>query len=69
MLTHSLAAPSDGVNSWNKNWNFRSDNWLYSYRWEQLIANRNRFDLVEALTWNGASTQARTYKLVSRDQR
>lgn len=44
-----------GASSWNKNWQFRSDNWLYSYRWEQLIANRNRFDLVEALTWNGAS--------------
>lgn len=25
---------------------------LFSYRWEELIANRDKFDLVEALTWN-----------------
>ncbi|CED85561.1 Glycoside hydrolase, family 71 [Phaffia rhodozyma] len=41
-----------GVDSYNKNWIYRSDDWLYSYRWDQLIANRARFDLVEALTWN-----------------
>ncbi|KAL7412808.1 glycoside hydrolase [Mrakia frigida] len=41
-----------GVNSWNKNWIFRSDNWLYASRWETLVANRDKFDLIEALTWN-----------------
>lgn len=25
---------------------------LYAYRWEQLVANRDKFDLIEALTWN-----------------
>ena len=29
-----------------------SDDWLYSYRYEALVSNRDKFDLIEALTWN-----------------
>lgn len=39
-------------NSWNKNWLYRSDDWLYCQRWEDLIAMRDRVRQVEILTWN-----------------
>ena len=41
-----------GANSWNKNWLYRSDNWLYATRWEQLIAMRSTVKSLEILTWN-----------------
>lgn len=41
-----------GANSWNKNWLYRSDNWLYATRWEQLIAQRQSIKSLEILTWN-----------------
>jgi glucan endo-1,3-alpha-glucosidase len=41
-----------GANSWNKNWLYRSDNWLYATRWEQVIAMRDRVKMTEILTWN-----------------
>lgn len=41
-----------GANSWNKNWLYRSDNWLYATRWEQLIAQRQSIKALEILTWN-----------------
>ncbi|BEI82626.1 hypothetical protein CcaverHIS002_0304940 [Cutaneotrichosporon cavernicola] len=41
-----------GVNSWNKNWIYRSDNWLYCTRWEQIIAQRGVSTMTEILTWN-----------------
>ncbi|KAL7413970.1 glycoside hydrolase, partial [Mrakia frigida] len=37
--------------SWNKNWLFKSDDWLFARRWQQLVENRNRFDMIEVLTW------------------
>jgi glucan endo-1,3-alpha-glucosidase len=40
------------VNGWNKNWIYRGDNWLYSKRWEDVIAMRDRVKMVEILTWN-----------------
>jgi hypothetical protein len=33
--------------TYNKNWIYRSDDWLYANRWEELIANRNSIDFVE----------------------
>ncbi|WVR05826.1 hypothetical protein IAU60_002851 [Kwoniella sp. DSM 27419] len=39
-------------NGWNKNWIYRSDNWLYATRWESLIAMRDKVKSVEILTWN-----------------
>jgi glucan endo-1,3-alpha-glucosidase len=41
--------------SYNKDWIYRSDNWLLATRFEMLIANRNKFDMVEIISWNGAS--------------
>lgn len=41
-----------GQNSWNKNWIFQSDGFLYAKRWEILVQNRDKFDLIESLTWN-----------------
>ena len=41
-----------GANSWNKNWLYRSDDWLYASRWEALIAMRDRVKSLEILTWN-----------------
>jgi glucan endo-1,3-alpha-glucosidase len=41
-----------GVNSWNKNWLYRSDDWLYATRWEQVIAMRDSVKMTEILTWN-----------------
>lgn len=41
-----------GANSWNKNWLYRSDNWLYCERWEEIIAMRDVSTMTEILTWN-----------------
>jgi len=41
-----------GANSWNKNWLYRSDDWLYCTRWEQIIAMRESVKMTEILTWN-----------------
>ncbi|KAK4684846.1 glucan endo-1,3-alpha-glucosidase, partial [Tremellales sp. Uapishka_1] len=40
------------VNGWNKNWIYRSDDWLYCNRWEQIIAMRDSVKMTEILTWN-----------------
>ncbi|ORY25195.1 glycosyl hydrolase family 71-domain-containing protein [Naematelia encephala] len=41
-----------GANSWNKNWLYRGDDWLYCSRWEQIIALRDSVSMTEILTWN-----------------
>ena len=41
-----------GADSWNKNWLYRSDDWLYCTRWEQIIAMRENVKMTEILTWN-----------------
>ncbi|KAF9516438.1 glycoside hydrolase family 71 protein [Hydnum rufescens UP504] len=41
-----------GVNTYNKNWIYRSDDWLYNTRWELLIEKRAQIDMVEIITWN-----------------
>ena len=45
-----------GANTWNKNWIYRSDDWLYAKRWEQLVSHRNEVNIVQITTWNGASS-------------
>ncbi|KAJ9124508.1 hypothetical protein QFC24_003299 [Naganishia onofrii] len=40
------------VDGWNKNWIYRGDDWLYSKRWEDVIAMRDQVKMVEILTWN-----------------
>ena len=42
-----------GADTYNKNWIYRSDDWLYNTRWEQLIANRDKVNMVELISWNG----------------
>ncbi|KAJ3824780.1 glycoside hydrolase [Lentinula raphanica] len=41
-----------GPDSWNKNWIYRGDDWLYVRRWEQLIATRDRIDIIQIISWN-----------------
>ncbi|TFK40779.1 glycoside hydrolase family 71 protein [Crucibulum laeve] len=41
-----------GKDSFNKNFIFLADQHLYSKRWESLIAQRDKFDVVQILTWN-----------------
>ena len=41
-----------GANSWNKNWLYRGDDWLYATRWEQVVAMRDQVKMTEILTWN-----------------
>jgi glucan endo-1,3-alpha-glucosidase len=38
--------------TWNKNWLYRGDDWLYCSRWEQIIATRDKHSMTEILTWN-----------------
>ncbi|THH27989.1 hypothetical protein EUX98_g6196 [Antrodiella citrinella] len=41
-----------GPDTYNKNWVYYSDDQLYATRWDTIIANRDKFDLVEINTWN-----------------
>lgn len=41
-----------GADTWNKNWIYKGDDWLYCTRWEQIIAMRDRVQQLEILTWN-----------------
>ncbi|THH26891.1 hypothetical protein EUX98_g7296 [Antrodiella citrinella] len=41
-----------GVNSYNKNFIYRGDDWLFAERWEALIANRTRVPFAEVISWN-----------------
>ncbi|KAK8854700.1 hypothetical protein IAR55_003439 [Kwoniella newhampshirensis] len=38
--------------SYNKDWIYRSDDWLIARRMEQLVAMRNHVDLAEIISWN-----------------
>ncbi|CAG8667788.1 7841_t:CDS:2 [Acaulospora colombiana] len=41
-----------GPDTWNKNWIYRADDWLYARRWEDLVQMRDQVDIVEIITWN-----------------
>lgn len=41
-----------GKDSWNKNWIYRSDDWLLATRCEQLLSIRNKFDHLQFVSWN-----------------
>ncbi|KAI9058333.1 glycoside hydrolase family 71 protein [Trametes sanguinea] len=41
-----------GADTFNKNFIFDGDEHLWVSRWETLIANRDKVDLVEVVTWN-----------------
>ncbi|KAG8966465.1 hypothetical protein FRC03_011914 [Tulasnella sp. 419] len=55
-----------GPNSWNKNWIYRGDDWMYIKRWEDLYAHRNDVYLVKTVTWNDwyYLIQSYAYKLI-----
>ncbi|KAJ7935235.1 glycoside hydrolase [Mycena leptocephala] len=40
------------ADSWNKNWIYRGDDWLFVRRWEQLIDMRSQIDIVQVISWN-----------------
>jgi len=41
-----------GPDSWNKNWIYRGDDWLFVRRWEQLIAMQDQIDIVQIISYN-----------------
>jgi glucan endo-1,3-alpha-glucosidase len=41
-----------GPNSYNKNFIYRSDDWLLMERWELLIQNRDAVNIAQIITWN-----------------
>ncbi|KAH9945573.1 glycoside hydrolase family 71 protein [Amylocystis lapponica] len=41
-----------GVNSYNKNFIYRGDDWLFAERWEALIQNRTKVPFTEVISWN-----------------
>ncbi|RPD65177.1 glycoside hydrolase family 71 protein [Lentinus tigrinus ALCF2SS1-6] len=41
-----------GPDTFNKNWIYRGDDWLWAQRWEMLVQNRSSVPLAEVLTWN-----------------
>jgi glucan endo-1,3-alpha-glucosidase len=46
---------TSGQYAYNKNWIYRSDNWLLATRFETLMGMRAQFDMAEITTWNGES--------------
>jgi glucan endo-1,3-alpha-glucosidase len=42
-----------GPESWNKNWIYRGDDWLYNTRWDMLVGQRSQVDIAQIITWNG----------------
>ncbi|KAJ7718317.1 glycosyl hydrolase family 71-domain-containing protein [Mycena metata] len=38
--------------SYNKNFIYLCDNWMFAQRWELLVANRDRIAMVQGMTWN-----------------
>ena len=42
-----------GPDSWNKDWIYRSDDWLLATRMEMIVAMRNKVDFAEIISWNG----------------
>lgn len=41
-----------GPDSWNKNWIYRTDDWLFVRRWEQVIEMRDSIDFIQVISWN-----------------
>ncbi|KAH8096821.1 glycoside hydrolase family 71 protein [Cristinia sonorae] len=41
-----------GPKSYNKNFIYRGDDWLFAERWELLIANRNKVPFAQVISWN-----------------
>ncbi|KAF5383410.1 hypothetical protein D9757_006161 [Collybiopsis confluens] len=56
-----------GIESWNKNYIYRTDNWLCVRRWEQLIAMRDQVDIVQIISWNGEYTISGIYVITDNE--
>ncbi|KAH9855566.1 glycosyl hydrolase family 71-domain-containing protein [Lenzites betulinus] len=41
-----------GPDTYNKNFIYRGDDWLFAARWEQLVQNRTTVPLTEVISWN-----------------
>ncbi|KAF9031405.1 hypothetical protein BDZ89DRAFT_1158945 [Hymenopellis radicata] len=41
-----------GPNSYNKNWIYRPDDWLFAERFEMLAGHRDHVDIVQIISWN-----------------
>lgn len=41
-----------GPDSYNKNFIYRGDDWLFCQRWELLFEQRASVDLAQVITWN-----------------
>lgn len=41
-----------GVNTYNKNWIYRGDDWLLPQRWEMLVSNRSTVSFAQVISWN-----------------
>ncbi|KAI0763934.1 glycosyl hydrolase family 71-domain-containing protein [Trametes elegans] len=41
-----------GKDTFNKNFIYRSDDWLFAQRWEMLVQNRTAVALTQVVTWN-----------------
>lgn len=46
---------TSGQFAYNKNWIYRSDNWLLATRFETLMGMRAQLDMIELTSWNGMS--------------
>lgn len=41
-----------GRDTYNKNFIYRGDDWLFAERWEDLVNNRSSIPFAEVITWN-----------------
>ncbi|CAK5266096.1 unnamed protein product [Mycena citricolor] len=41
-----------GPDTWNKNWIYRGDDWLFVRRWEDLVSRRDAIDIIQIISWN-----------------
>lgn len=40
------------MNTYNKNWIYRGDDWLLPQRWEMLVSNRSTVSFAQVISWN-----------------
>jgi len=50
-----------GPNTYNKNWIYRADDWLFIERWELMIKNRDRIDSVQVISWSMICPSSRRF--------
>ncbi|KAI0080382.1 glycoside hydrolase family 71 protein [Panus rudis PR-1116 ss-1] len=41
-----------GVDTYNKNFIYRGDDWLWTERWELMVQNRTQLPFIEVISWN-----------------